>query len=265
MAIIFEKFDSRETTVGPENPSVDLLFGVLGTEDDLEVRLTVEATIPAFYGGLVFQHYRIQHLGGGIWDVTVNYAKKEPKETGESSFSFDTSGGTQKITQSLQTIGRYAPAGEQAPDFQGAINVSGDSVEGIDITLPVYNWTETYYLPDFLITGAYKANLFFLTGRVNVAPFRGFARGEVLFLGASGSKRGKEDWEITFKFAASPNAVNLVVGDITVPAKEGWYYMWIRYEDDEDTTAKKLIKKPKAVYVEQVYSYGDFSLLGIGP
>jgi len=30
MAIIFEKFDSRETTVGPENPSVDLLFGVLG-------------------------------------------------------------------------------------------------------------------------------------------------------------------------------------------------------------------------------------------
>jgi hypothetical protein len=41
--------------------------------------------------------------------------------------------------------------------------------------------------------------------------------------------------------------------------------MWIRYEDDEDTTAKKLIKKPTAVYVEQVYHYGDFSLLGIGP
>ena len=264
MAIIFEKFDSRETTVGPENPSVDLLYGVLGTESDLEVKLIVEATIPAFYAGLVFQHYRIQHLGGGIWDVTVHYARKEPKRQASHSFSFDTSGGTQKITQSLQTIGRYAAPGKQAPNFHGAINVSGDSVEGIDITLPVYNWTETYYLPNSQITATYKANLFLLTGRVNDAPFRGFARGGVLFLGASGSKRGTEDWEITFKFAASPNAENLVIGDITVPAKEGWHYLWVRYEDDEDATARTLIKKPRAVYVEQVYYYGDFSLLGIG-
>ena len=88
MAIIFEKFDSRETTVGPENPSVDLLYGVLGTESDLEVKLIVEATIPAFYAGLVLQHYRIQHLSGGIWDVTVHYARKEPKETGQSFVQF---------------------------------------------------------------------------------------------------------------------------------------------------------------------------------
>lgn len=49
-----------------------------------------------------------------------------------------------------------------------------------------------------------------------------------------------------------------------MPAKEGWHYLWVRYEDDEDATARTLIKKPRAVYVEQVYYYGDFSLLGIG-
>ncbi len=40
--------------------------------------------------------------------------------------------------------------------------------------------------------------------------------------------------------------------------------MWVRYEDSEDATAKALVKKPVAVYVEKVYEYGDFSGLGIG-
>ena len=32
---------------------------------------------------------------------------------------------------------------------------------------------------------------------------KGYAKGELLFLGASGSKRGKERWAITYKFVAS--------------------------------------------------------------
>jgi len=114
------------------------------------------------------------------------------------------------------------------------------------------------------MTGAYKAALFFLTGAVNNAPFRGFAAGEVLFLGASGSKRGQDDWEIRFRFAASPNVTGLVVGSITGINKRGWEYLWGRYADAEDTAAKALVKRPVAAYVEQVYPYGDFSGLGIG-
>ena len=45
-----------------------------------------------------------------------------------------------------------------------------------------------------LVTGGYKATLFYLTGKVNGGPFKGFAPGEVLFLGASGSQRGSEDF-----------------------------------------------------------------------
>jgi hypothetical protein len=262
MAVIIEKYDSRESTVGVENPSVDLLYVVDGTEDDAVVRATVEATIPAIYAGLVFQNYRIAHQGGGLWEVSVRYGKKEPKEPGESSFSFDTGGGTTHITQSLQTVNSYAPAGEDPPDFKGAIGVNNDSVEGTDITIPVYNFKETHYIPVALVTPAYKAALFYLTGKVNAAPFKGFAPGEVLFQGASGSQRGQEDWEITFSFAASPNATGLTVGDITGIDKKGWEYLWVRYQDSED--ADVLVKQPAAVYVEQVYPYGDFSLLGIG-
>ncbi len=114
------------------------------------------------------------------------------------------------------------------------------------------------------MTGAYKSTLFFLTACVNNDAFKGFAPGEVLFLGASGTQRGQEDWEITFKFAASPNATGLVIGEITGINKKGWEYLWVRYADAEDTTAKVLVKKPIAVYVEQVYPMAAFAGLGIG-
>lgn len=261
MATIRERYDSRESTAGVESPSVDLIYIVEGTEDDAAVRTLVESTIPALYAGLLFQTYHITHQGGGVWEVSVRYGKQEPKETGESSFSFDTGGVTSHITQSLATVSRHAPSG-MAPDCQGAIGVSTDSVEGTDITVPVYNFTETHYLEIAAVTGAYKAALFHLTGKVNNTSFKGFAVGEVLFLGASGSQRGADDWEITYRFAASPNVTGLAVGPITGIAKKGWEYLWVRYADAEDQNI--LVKQPIAAYVEQVYELGDFSALGIG-
>ena len=59
--------------------------------------------------------------------------------------------------------------------------------------------------------------------RANEGAFRGKVKGEVLFCGAAGSKRGQEDWEVTFKWAASPNKTDIQIGDITVPSKEGWH------------------------------------------
>ena len=61
-----------------------------------------------------------------------------------------------------------------------------------------------------------------------------------------------------------PNKTGLTVGDITDIDKKGWEYMWVRYADAEDATAKAIVKKPVAVYVEKVYEEGDFSGLGIG-
>lgn len=261
MATITERYDSREATAGSDSPSVDLVYTVEGTEDDAAVRTLVEATLPALYGGLLFQSYHIAHQGGGIWEVSARYGKHEPKETGESSFSFDTGGATTHITQSLTTVNKYAASGT-APNCQGAIGVTGDSVAGTDITVPVYNFTETHYIADATVTGAYKLALFQLTGKVNNSAFKGFAAGEVLFLGASGAKRGTDDWEITFRFAASPNVTGLTVGPITGIEKLGWDYLWVRYADTEDEHV--LVKQPIAAYVERVYEQGSFASLGIG-
>ncbi|MHC4982461.1 MAG: hypothetical protein ACYTF6_04740 [Planctomycetota bacterium] len=52
--------------------------------------------------------------------------------------------------------------------------------------------------------------------------YNGLAAGECLFLGASGSKRGADDWEINYRFAGSPNRANFMIGGITAASKKGW-------------------------------------------
>jgi len=151
-----------------------------------------------------------------------------------------------------------------AADFAGALGVTHDNVEGVDITVPVYHFAETHYLDDAVVTPAYRGTLFGLTGKVNNASFKGLAAGECLFLGASGSKRGEDDWEISFRFAGSPNRTDIQVGPITVASKKGWEYLWARYADEEDAGSSTLVKRPIAAYVEKVYENGDFSALGIG-
>jgi hypothetical protein len=259
---VYEKWDSRETTIA-EDSSVDLRYVIRGTDDDATANSALLAASPVLYGGLVRQSAHTERIAEDAWEGSVRYGMLEPPETGDSSFSFDTGGGTQHITQSLATVGAYSASGPP-PNFKGAVGATRDSVEGVDITVPVYNFSETHYIDAVLVTGAYKAAMFSLTGTVNNAPFRGFAAGEVSFLGAAGSKRGQDDWEISYRFAASPNVVGLVVGDITGIAKRGWEYLWVRYQDTEDTDAKMLVKRPVAVYVEQVYPYGNFAGLGIG-
>ncbi len=264
-----ERYRSR-TVSGDE---AELVYLVRGTEDDAEARTQLLATAPMAVGALKRDSgtTRVEELHTGVWLGTVPYARSAMTQslpaTGDSVYSFDTGGGTQHITQSLATAGSYAPSGKTAPNYKGAIGVTAGGVEGVDITVPVYRFSETHILDDNDVTGTYKAKLYHLTGKVNAASFRGLAAGECLFLGASGSKRGGpsgEDWEISFNFAASPNRTNLTVGDITAIAKKGWEYLWVRYEDAEDATAKTLVQRPVAAYVEKVYEEGDFSDLGIG-
>lgn len=249
--------------------SAELLYLIKGTTDDGTARAALLSESSDFHDGLIRDDTEVEELEGlDAYLGIVRYVSigGQPPETGESSFSFDTSGGTQHITQSLATVGTYAsPSIPGAPDFGGAIGVTADNVEGVDITAPVYTFAETHYLSSGTVTSGYKGTLFSLTGKVNSGGFKGLAAGECLFLGASGSKRASEnDWEITFRFAGSPNRTGLSVGDIAGIAKKGWEYLWVRYQDVEDTTAKMLIKKPVAAYVEQVYETGNFGSLGIG-
>ena len=267
MAIIVdEKFDSRETT----DDKAELLYFVKGTDDNVEAIAALKAAAPLTHDGKVRDECSIEWLGLEEWLATVVYLSSSLQQptapqTGESVFSFDTGGGTQHITQAISHVASYVLAGKTAEDFKGAIGVGGDgdniTVEGVEIVVPVYNFAETHYMDDSLVTMDYRLGLVDLTGKTNLAPFRNIAAGDVLFLGASGSKRGGGDWEITFRFAASPTKTNIAVGDITVPKKEGWQYMWVRYATKRGS--KRYVRQPIQVCIDKVYHSGNYSALRI--
>lgn len=225
----------------------------------------------------------ITPLGNGYWDVVAGYKTPEAATNDNNnnnndspaianSLSLDTSGATEHITQGRWYEGENgepriengkARDGETAPFFEGAINCSGDSVQGVDVTVPAFNFTEVWTWPAASLTTDYYAELYQLTGSVNRDPWRVFQGGEVLFLGARFDRnRGDDFIAVTYQFSARPNVTNLSVGAINGINKLGWQYLWVKYEDAEET--EFLVKRPKAVYINEVYPRTDFTRLKIG-
>jgi len=265
--ILGEKWAGRTAGIGNAafRDRVYILQGSTNDEEILEALLT-HSPESLSDDSLWRNNAEVEELGDNLWLGTVEYGRKADKEAGESTYAFEI--GTQQahITNSLGTVAGYTANETAAPNFRGAIGVSGDAenrqVSGVDIHVPTLQFSESHIVAASAITPAYKVALYNLAGKVNNAPFKGLAAGECLFLGASGSIRTEGtngDWEISFKYAASPNVTGLSVGAITGIAKGGWDYLWVLYEDDEDQDT--IVKVPKAVYVERVFYQGDFSIL----
>lgn len=263
-AIAAEKYRGRSL----DKESAEIVWVVKGTDSDTDARTAVTTATPTTHDSKPLDHVKVEQEADEVWYCTAVYQRPGGATVEESSFSFDTGGGSQHITQSKLTVdsaggGLYTAA---APDFGGAIGVNGtginSTVEGCDIVVPVYQFSETHIFADAAVTTGYKSALFALTGTVNDATFRECAAGECLFLGASGSKRGTGDWEITFRFSASPNKTAINIDGMEVD-KKGWEYLWVYYEDQLDATANIMVKKPIGVYVEKVYDDGDFDGLGL--
>ncbi|HET6494183.1 MAG TPA: hypothetical protein VFH61_02325 [Thermoleophilia bacterium] len=267
MAItVEEKWESRTQTDGE---SVEMIYIIRGTESDVEAMDNLKGTVYTTYLGLPHGKLRIERIGQEEWIGIVPYEKNQetaPPAEGESRYTFDTTGGTQHITQSIETIERYVAGVRPRPNFYGAIGVSNDgsgvTVAGVDITVPVYNWTEAHVFPYAAVTQAYVATLYALTGKTNNALWRGrFKQRDVLFKGASGATRADGKWEMSFGFAASPTREDFDIGGITVLQKRGWDYLWVRYQDD--VSENHIIKKPIVAIVEQVYEEADFAGLNL--
>jgi hypothetical protein len=256
--VISENYLSRKFTLGNQ-AGRELVFDIVGTNDEAEVRTLILGTAPGGYLGLAIEAVDAEPLGGNVWKGYARYVRI----IDDDEYTFDTGGGTQRITQSLETINSYAPSGLTAPDFGGAIGVSDDRVEGVDVTIPAYQFTETHRIAAATVDTSYRVALAGLTGRYNNDTFRGFAAGEVVFKGAAGTKRAGDDfWSITFRFEVSANVSGLSIGGMTID-KLGQHYLWVRYADYADTAASALVKRPVAAYVERVSEPGDFSTLGI--
>ena len=275
-ARVEEAYSERDQTVNAkgEVTEIEIPYLVFGAEDE-DAALSAARSKAASHSisGMVLDSLEVtERINDDTWKVKAIY-EAEDGETPDnpdtddetSSFAFDTGGGTMHRNQSLKTVAKVP---NDAPDFNGAIEVDNEgNVNGVDVTMPVLNFTETHTMAGSRVTTSYKKSVAALTGTVNRSSFRGFAAGEVLFLGASGQKRSKKasaPWEITFRFAVSPNQSSLSVGKLKVSNKKGWDYLWVRYADKVSDNRKNVIKEPVAAYVEQVYPEGDLGNLGLG-
>jgi hypothetical protein len=286
-----EDGDSRQATIvrkGKKATSSYMKsYKIFGTADDTVLHAAVNAEISANgrywqYPGasgmqLMAESYSVSFLGDNAWQLTINYSKdgaEDGTEPLKRARSFDTTGGTQHITQAESEVGY--PSGFGGANYQFmAIGVDSNGVNGVDIVAPQLQWQESYDVPNAYVTSNYIKSLASVTGTTNNASFRGFAAGEVLFVGCSGSQewddqKGRGPWSLSYRFVASPNAGTgqtlpaKSVGDITGIEKKGHEYLWVRYEDSLSGSSNALLKKPKAVYVNKVYRESSFSLLGIG-
>ena len=270
-----EAYGERDETIDAKGnvTEIEIPYLVFGAADE-DVALAaarVKAAARTISGMSLSSLEIDERVNGTTWRVKAAYSQTSTDggddDEGEDetySTSFDTGGGTMHLNQSYGTVSKTP---NDAPDFGGAIGVDGDgNIAGVDVTMPVFNFEETHTLSGTVVTGSWKKKVASLTGTVNSGSFRGFSAGEVLFLGASGSKRSKKttaSWEITFRFAVSANRTSLKVGDLTVSSKRGWDYLWVSYKTSVAANGKSLVKKPSAAYVEKVYPDGDFGTLGI--
>ena len=228
--------------------------------------------LSADYGTLIIEGDGNDNNGDNGDDPTAN------------TISFDTTGGSEHITQSFQTnndnwgeqvagsttgikgqIGHGRPGeGALVPDLEGAINVEGDQVKGTDKVVPVFNFSETWVFPASMLVTEYIATLYDLTGTVNKSDWRVFSAGEVLFMGARGEiTRNAPAASITFSFCARPNRSTFKVGEIEVQSgKLGWEQMSVMYETSAGPAT--IIRRPKFVFINTVYGGKDFARLAIG-
>lgn len=285
---LVEDIDSPEFTVDPANPRTVRRFTVSGgTQEDVQASAFFESEIAPFYFGLILQNYTQQHQGNGVYRFVADYGSRQklspaasspptgpgagsgpgggtggPAEVKSAQFSFDTTGGSANIKSAIQTMNAFTPPGIDIPiDFEEQINVDDEGkAQGLDVTIPQMAFTVQRLLRHPLASTFFD-ELFEKVGTINsdtvVIPQAGkvCVPGSLLYMGASGSQRGREEWDVSLKFSYSAPIVNKPIGPILVTSARGWDYIWVKYKTIQATegTVRPLIQIPIQATVVQVF------------
>jgi hypothetical protein len=271
-----EDYESRPLADG-DAPASQRTYVIVGTASESDALTALLNAAPATVADLVRKTWKVDPLAvtdddadHSMWRGQVSYGRtsNKPPKTGDSRYNFDiTSGGAVHLTavEAVDHICDHALPGKTIVSHAGLIGWNGEDLEGVDVDDPIFKWSETHYIAKSLVTTPYKGKLYAVRcAPVNKYAFRGFLAGEVKFEGVSGSERGGEDCELTFSFTARPNRKNFTIGEIDVPSKDGWDYLWLEYRPKPHGTAKMLVPQAILLHIERVFKRSDFTELGIG-
>ena len=281
MPEIYEIFQSESGKDGTgRNSKRKRLYHVLGSDDDATIMAEVYAEAPTTFvssaGDLVLDDISKTQIGPEFWACEANYIdpekQEDKKKRAENTLvaSWDTTGGTQHITTSLETRGsaRRSASLSDPEDFRKAIEVTESGVNGTDIVVPQLRLELEYKFPNASVTDAYIRKLRDLTGTTNNATFKGWAKGDLLFIGSSGRQSSQGGISARFIFAAGKAVTGSFGGFVdgsgaTVSlTKYAHDHLWYYFAREDGDLA--VVQRPKWLFIERVYEESDFTEIGIG-
>ncbi len=211
-----------------------------------------------------------------VYEKTSSTSSEEDEE--EPTVSFDCGGGTRQVNRAIQQVRIFANGVsnvESDPDKTTAglfVNWNGKTGKECEIkgvTVPTANFRETYtkIMSVSSLTTAFKRKVGDLVGCVNQKDWKGWEKGEAMFMGCSytAPASGSDKVTVTFNFEIRTNEKNYPLPDNkTYKNKRGHDYVWAVH--DEGKIEKNNLSKRiniKEMYVAQVCKYRDFSELGL--
>lgn len=281
-----------------DDGTIERSYVVYDVQDDAQALAMAEAEAPADIrptpqafpthvrgpgGGALTQH------GFSQYEVVFTYTPLVAGDVGggpselelllEGILTFDATGQSLHITQALSQTA-YGPENCEELEKARVIGASGDSVEGVDSTVPKLTFSLTKIPPvnKLASLNTYPVELARLVGKTNAYPYtlRGwlirrrvaieFQAGELMFMGASPTTDGrfKYDWD------ASENRKDITSAEyidgnppLKIADKKGHQILWTLYKQKELTKPPVKIGVPRAAFVATIaYDENFETILG---
>lgn len=272
------------------NPvSAEIHYLVFGVPDEDTALQEVYAYVPKSIKGMELDRVEIDDRADDTtFKVNVTYEKNSSSATSddekdeEPTVSFDCGGGTRQVTTAIQQIRiyskRHADKGlnkiETNPNRTDAgLDVNWNGKTGTDsevkgVSVPTAKLRETYtkIMRPSKLTTSFKRKVANLTGCVNKTAWKGWEKGEVMFMGCSytAPASGSDKVTVTFNFEIQTNDKNYALPNgQRYPNKRGFDYVWAVTNSVVEEDYKYPRNQIKEIYVAQVCKYRDFSELGL--
>lgn len=227
MAVRVTEKPKQAGTIQFRAPKARAEYTVSGTLSRLEAQIALAAACPASVPGcdvdgteidIFLQKLDLNEIGGGVWHGTADYANTPD----QIDLSFHVGTQTTKYFQALEHVRTYdcVVGGSNTtgplngiPDFNGAIGVNGESVDGVDVEIAKLEFTITIKRSFASLAASYLWTIANMTPSVNdedfTFTFKGqtftFPRGSVLFRGCPMSVNSDNQVQFQFGFSYSKN------------------------------------------------------------
>jgi len=272
MAQVSESYEAHTKKIDADGEviSSEVIYLVFDANNEDAALTAVLQVAPQTLGEAKLSSLEIsERAGEKTFKVSAQYDYKASENSStktEATESFECGGGTKHMSHAIEQTCVYSDDGEEEDDADGGIGWNGKfgteaEYTGVDVPIADMRQSYTKTVSSSKMSTSYKKKVADLVGKVNSSSWKGWAAGEVMFLGMSASGPSKKKVTVTYNFRIIPNESDCKIAGKSIGSKKGFEYIWARNvsEVDDDEAKQKVAK----IYKSKVCESGSFSALGI--